>query len=356
MRNPFAIAAAIAAVAAVLVPSLHFHLRGAAAEPPVPTDRQNASPISALAFSPDGSALVSNGPRSITIRSADGKTVVKQWDCPWPKITALRFDPTGRRLGVVGGTPGEHGEALVLAWPEGAPVFQARLAGDLAMGLDFSPDGRRMVVAGANHLALVWNLPADEPGGNTTPVTNPPPVFTLAGHAGPVLATAWDPADGLIATASADRSIKIWSTADGHLLRSFNQHTEPPNALAFRPRRPDSEPGTPSVCASGGDDRTVRIWQPGVGRMVRIVRNHGQSSILALAWAPDGASLFTSGSDGRLRRVDADSDAVLAEWPGHPDWILALTVSRDGSRLATGDASGMVRVWTSKGSVLVIVN
>lgn len=215
------------------------------------------------------------------------------------------------------------------------------------MGLDFSPDGRRLVVAGANHRALVWNLPPSDPGSAST-VTNPPPEFTLAGHAGPILAASWDPADGLIATASADRSIKIWSSEDGHLIRSFTHHTEPPNALAFRPWSQGTEPGGPSVCASGGDDRTVRIWQPGVGRMVRIVRNHGQAIILALAWATDGASLFSAGSDGMLRRVDAGSDAILAEWTGHSDWILALAVSRDGSRLATGDASGTVRVWDTR--------
>ena len=115
-------------------------------------------------------------------------------------------------------------------------------------------------------------------------------------------------------TASADRSLKVWSTQDGHLLRTFNHHTESVHALAFRPRSGGAFAETPAFCASAGDDRTVRMWQPEVGRMVRIIRQH-QGPIFALAFSPDGKTLFSAGKEGRIRRIDSDSDAIVAEWP-----------------------------------------
>jgi WD40 repeat protein len=78
--------------------------------------------------------------------------------------------------------------------------------------------------------------------------------------------------------------------------------------------------------------------------MVRIIRQH-QGPIFALGFSPDGRTLFSAGKEGRIRRIDADIDAILAEWPAHSDWVYALAISPDGSKLASGDWSGAVRLW-----------
>jgi WD40 repeat protein len=44
--------------------------------------------------------------------------------------------------------------------------------------------------------------------------------FVLRGHAAPVLGVVFGPES--IVTASADRSLKVWSAAHGKLLRSFS--------------------------------------------------------------------------------------------------------------------------------------
>lgn len=302
----------------------------------------HAGPITALAFSPDGSALVSNGPRCLQIRSPSDAAAQRQWDVPLPKITALRFDAKGRWLAVAGGIPGERGEAQILAWPDGRPLFRATLPADLAMDVDFSPDGTRLVVGGANHVAYVWNVPPASPG--QVVVSEPSPVLRLTGHAASVLAVGWDPSGDQITTAGADRSIQVWSAETGQPVRAFTQHTEPANVLRYRPAPQDSGIAGPSLCASGGDDRTIRIWQPGLGRMVRIVRKH-LGRVFALAWMPDGRSLYSAGAEGQVRRIDGASDEILAEWHGHDDWIFALAINPDGTRLASGDASGNVKIW-----------
>src|SRR4030095_13415269 len=99
----------------------------------------------------------------------------------------------------------------------------------------------------------------------------------------------------------------------------------------------------PSSCASASDDRTVRIWQPEIGRMVRIIRQH-RAPVFALAYAPDGQSVFSAGKEGIIRRFDADNDTLLAQWASHTDWIYALAMSADGSKLASADWSGKVHI------------
>lgn len=293
-------------------------------------------PVTALAFSPDGAALVSNGPRRVDVRSPKDGVVLSHIPCGLPKITALAFHPRGEILGVAGGEPGVSGEARLIDWPARTVRQLFTNAQDLATSLAFNASGTLLGVASADHKARVWrsantNLPFIE-------------AFTLSGHAGPVLAVAFSPTGHTIVTASADRSIKVWSADDGRLLRTFAHHLEAVNALAFRPLV--SVAGTeapPCACASASDDRTVRIWQPEIGRMVRIIRQHG-APVFALAYALDGRSVFSAGKEGFIRRFDAESDTLLSEWSAHTDWIYALAINPDGSKLASGDWSGKIQL------------
>ncbi len=292
----------------------------------------SAAPVTALAFSSDGGVLVSNGDRSLEIRSAKDAVVLRRIICDLPKITTLAFSPDGRWLVAGGGEAGVRGEARVLAWPEGKAVHHFTNHTDLVTKVSFDASGGRIAIASSDHSVRVLRM--SETG-------NLVELFPLIGHAGPVLAVAFSPGGKGLVTASADRSLKVWSTEDGRLLRTFSQHTEAIHALAFRPWK--AQDAWPVFCASGSDDRTVRVWQPEIGRMVRIVRGHG-AAIFALAWSADGSSLFSTGKEGVIRRIDADSDTIEAQWRAHDDWIYALALSPDGTRLASGDWKGAIRL------------
>ena len=293
-------------------------------------------PITALAFSPDGSALVSNGPQRVEIRSPSNATVQSHIPCDLAKITSLAFSPDGAVLAVAGGHPGVGGDVRLLDWRTRTILQRLTNAQDLATAVAFSGDGRSLAVASADHHARVWRRT-----GTNAPFRE---AITLSGHAGPVAAIAFSPTTRTIVTASADRSLKVWSDDDGHLLRTFTHHLEAVNALVFRPlpgRAAGDSP--PCACASASDDRTLRIWQPEIGRMVRIIRQH-RAPALALVYSPDGQSLFSAGQEGVIRCFEADSDALRSEWPAHNDWIYALAIDARGAKLASGDWSGTVKL------------
>ncbi|MCI0539353.1 MAG: WD40 repeat domain-containing protein, partial [Verrucomicrobiales bacterium] len=297
------------------------------------TELANAIPITALAFSPDGAVLVSSGARSLEVRSPNDGAVQRRIPCDLSKISSLAFQSPGRCLAVGGGNAAVSGEVLLFDWRKEKLLHRLTNHTDLATCVAFNRDGTLLGIASADHSARVWRVEKD-----AAIVTE---AFALIGHAGPVLAIAFSPSARSVATASADRSIKVWSTEDGRLLRTFSHHTESVHALVFRPPVGADFESSPAVCASGSDDRTVRIWQPEIGRMVRIIRSH-QGSIFALVFAPDGKSLYSAGKEGVVRRLDPDSDTVLAQWPAHGDWIYAMAFSPDGLKLASGDWSGSV--------------
>jgi len=293
------------------------------------------APVTTLAFSPDGAALVSNGPRRIDVRSSRSGQIERSLSNTLARITSLTFRKDGALLAVAGGVAGQSGEAQIIDWKSQATLARFTNFSDLATCAAFSPDGDLLAVTSADASVKVYR---------TSRSADALPVFTLDGHSGPVLTGAFDPSGRLLVTAGADRSVKVWSAADGKLIRSFSHHTDTVQTLAFRPTWTTAPDLPPVFCATGGDDRTVRIWQPEIGRMVRIVRGH-EGAVLALAFHPNGAQLFSAGTEGGVRRLDADSDAILGQWQAHEDWIYALAVSPDGATLATGDWSGTVRLW-----------
>jgi WD40 repeat protein len=247
------------------------------------------------------------------------------------RVSSLDPSVDGRLLLAGGGVPGVSGTALLIQRSSGRTLATAGGFKDVVTSVAFSPDGKTIAVASADRTTEILTL-------NENPLALTP-IARLEGHAAAVLSVVFNHDGKVVVTASADRSIKVWDLPDGILRRTLSNHT---GAVFAMTGRAASAPERPFTCASASDDRTVRIWQPEIGRMVRIVR--GQGSVLAVAFAPDG-TLFSAGSEGVIRMIDADSDTVLKTWKASNDWIYALAVSPDGNSLIAADWTGVIKLW-----------
>jgi WD40 repeat protein len=281
-----------------------------------------------LALSPDGTTIagLERGGRirlwdrrTGTLRRTTGVAAGNQRAGLDRGINAVAFRPDGRAL--VGPGPGE---GLVLYSVEdgreilrfeGAPVT-SRGAPRTILDLAWSPDGRTLVAALASHVMQVWDA------GDGRRVHE-----VFGGHGAPVAAVAFSPDGRTLASASFDRTVKVWDLEDKGKPRAvLRGHTDEVCAVAFSP---DGR-----WIASAGRDRTLRIWESSTGRAHAVIRGH-TGSVFSLAYLPDGARIATGSADGTVRLWDADSGRELRAFKGHLEGVIGVAVSPDAREIVS---------------------
>ena len=89
---------------------------------------------------------------------------------------------------------------------------------------------------------------------------------TLKGHRKYVYSIAISPNGKTLASASDDKSIKLWNLSTGACTDTLHGHTDAVLCVTFGP---DGK-----TLASGSADNTIRLWQVNTGKNTAILRGH----------------------------------------------------------------------------------
>lgn len=218
---------------------------------------------------------------------------------------------------------------------------------------------------------------------------------TLHGHTDEVLAVAWnpDPQQAILATASADTTIKIWDTANWSLTDTLSELPYSISTVAWSPDgvflgsgTHRSQGGISSLQIwnrvnwnrtpiSGGGGIADLAWSPDgtqladalAGDIFVVFRDWGGSTFqsdielggptdlrelipvyLSVAWHPIGTKILvgtvTDDADGDVRIIDVSDGTTLRVFD-HGDRIYSVTWSPDGSMFASAGLNGDLKIW-----------
>jgi WD40 repeat protein len=278
-------------------------------------------PLTALAVAPDDKTLLVGSQAGVLVRGPNDKAG-RKLAVKLDHVLCLKFSPDGKTLAIGGGSPAEAGGVELWAWPDEKLLGKLEGHTDLVHDIAWFPDGKTLATASADRTVKLWSVAACKCDA------------TLTGHSGAVLCLAAFADGKTLCSGSTDQTIRVWNVADGKLLRSLDNHLGAVHALALRP---GGKADAPVTLASAGADATVRVWQPAVGRLVRIVRL--PAPVYCVTWSGDGALLGAAGKDGIFRTIDGDSDQVLAEQTLSKGWIISLA-RRKNDEIVTGTSQG----------------
>ena len=119
-------------------------------------------------------------------------------------------------------------------------------------------------------------------------------------------------------------------------LHVFEGHESAVQAVAFS--------AALNLIATGSADRTVRTWSAETFEAGQIFRGH-QDYVTALAFSPDGAALASGDLSGAVRVSSTTARRTLRSMKAHKGGINALAYSNDGHWLATAGRDGEVKIW-----------
>ena len=164
----------------------------------------------------------------------------------------------------------------------------------------------------------------------------------LIGHKGVVLGVAISPDDRLIATGSADKTVKIWKR-DGTLWKTL-KHTGTVYRVAFSP---DSR-----LLVSGSFDGTLNIWRVD-GTLVKNIQVD-KNPVWGVAFSPDGKLIASASGDGSVKLWQLDGTFWKTSI-GHNKSAMAVAFSPDSQIVATAGFDNIIKLASVDGKLLKIL-
>ncbi|HSR30384.1 MAG TPA: DUF885 family protein, partial [Anaerolineae bacterium] len=250
------------------------------------------TPVTSLAFSPNGQMLASGSTRFSTIINfwdLERGEILRTFTGHTDNVQALAFSPDGTLLASA------SLDRTLRLWEvkSGRVVHMLKEQGDPIYGLAFSPDGALLASSGDRGEVLLWDVGTGRA------------LRTLCGHSSSVLSLAFSPDGSLLASGGIDRAVLLWGVPGA---RSASGEDSLP--MESPVTEVAAQASTASGATAGGSILPGNV--AGAGLLVFSSYRNGESK------------LFTMNADGS----DVTCLSRTGQRETRPDW------SPDGSRIA----------------------
>ena len=295
--------------------------------------RQFRCPAAVLtaAFDPAGATILAackNG-TAFLFEARSGRELTRldlASSAPGQSFLRIEFSPDGRRAVIA-----SHQEAQLWEVGRAAKLGSFRADGSGFENLRFSPDGERILVAEGNGRVHLWKAAAGEPvvlslandlGGNNSAVFSPDGQLVISGGTG-LAATIWDVNTGL----------NVWPP----LPRNFPL-AEHGNGVRF------SADGRMVLAASGA---SLQVWDLTRSPSATMPSPH-RGAVTSVECDPTGEWLVTASDDGTAQVRDARTGHPISPPLRHAGPVVRAEFVSEGRRVLTTSGDGTARLWDAE--------
>ncbi|MBP5974431.1 hypothetical protein HW132_17255, partial [Brasilonema sp. CT11] len=188
----------------------------------------------------------------------------------------------------------------------------------------FSPDGKILATASRDKTVKLWDTATLKE------------IKTLSGHTDAVVGTSFSPDGKILATASADKTVKLWDTATLKEIKTLSGHT---NAVYSTSFSPDGK-----ILATASRDKTVKLWDTATLKEIKTLSGH-TNAVYGTSFSPDGKILATASGDNTVKLWDTATLKEIKTLTGHTAAVWSTSFSPDSKMLATASYDNTVKLW-----------
>lgn len=205
------------------------------------------------------------------------------------------------------------------------------------------PNGTECVTGSADNTVKAWNLRSSRA------------IHVLAGHKVQVTGLAFGPSGRHIVSSSYDQSVRVWDPSMNQLLQTMGKQTVERDPATGNVTSIASHSGHTSLVmdvafasnggrvASASFDKTARIWDANTGATVATLKHRGE--VVTVCFSHDGKLLATGSWDDSVYIWDVDKARIVHVLNGHTGHTVDVTFSPDDSQLASASWDGTVKIW-----------
>ncbi len=212
--------------------------------------------------------------------------------------------------------------------------------------LTYSSDGDMLASASKDGSVNLWKTRIIQEHEDNQQFISVEQYKTLGGHEGhedDVYSVSFNEKHKIIASASSDKTVKLWSY-EGNLVKSLPKHKGKVVCVSFSPNG--------KMIASGDDDGNIRIWKLD-SEQFKEFKAHNDS-ISTLSFSPDSKTLVSCSDDKFIKVWDIKRKYIeepIIKFNEHEE-VFCATFSPDGRTIASANKDGTIFIRFTDGQLI----
>jgi WD40 repeat protein len=311
------------------------------------TFAEHAGAVTSVCFSADGRhALSGSADRTLRLWEVATGRCLRVFEGHEGGVTAVCLRPDGRHA-LSGGS-----DATLRLWDVATGRCLGTYGGqaDVITSVALSGDGRRALSGSTDGTAQLWDVASGRR------------LRVLEGHTDPVHSVCLS-ADGRYALSGGAQflvrneserlftsgQLKLWDTASGRCLPTFEGHTDAVTAVALGAdgRHALSGGGQSVIGHNTGrfsQSGQVYLWELATGRRLGTCTGH-TDAVTAVCPSVDGRYALSGSTDRTVKLWEAAGGQCLRTFAGHAGAVTAVALSADGRHALSGSTDGTLKLW-----------